>query len=126
MDDFAKTMWVVDDDRAVGPMVGAMIERCGWSARVWPDPTAVLAALPAEEPIAALLVAAHLPGIDGATLVHTLRRDLGLSVALILMTGDDRILEDAASWPVDGILKKPFRMAQLRGLLQAVLAATRR
>jgi DNA-binding response OmpR family regulator len=115
---------VVDDDPTVGDVVGAYLERAGFSVRRASDgPTALdLAASSTPDVVVLDLM---LPGIDGLEVCRRLRRDHPrLPVVMLTALGEeqDRIL--GLEVGADDYVTKPFSPRELVLRVQAVLRRT--
>ena len=119
------TVLVVDDEGAVCKVVGAMLERLGFS---------VMTALNGRDgvetfrrhaaSIAAVLLDMTMPGMGGADAFRELRR-IRPDVPVILASGygEQDIDESIAEGELAGFLHKPFQLDQVSALLRRVVVA---
>lgn len=121
---------VVDDDPDIRDYVESFLEDEGYVVEVAPRASAALTALERELPDAVLLDVL-LPGRSGLDLLVRLRRDQRFAeIPVIVVTGNDRILEDdcqsyfgshiGVRGP-DGVLGKPIDREMLLRVLDHVL-----
>ncbi|MFI5400004.1 MAG: PAS domain S-box protein [SAR324 cluster bacterium] len=113
----------VDDEPAVAAVLGAMLQRLGYSASVFVDPAAALRAV-REEPRRFDLVISDfaMPEIDGERLacgIHAIRSDL----PVVICTGNDEHVPGAAGRTPDiaGVLLKPVERDALSREIRRIL-----
>jgi len=124
---------VVDDNRTARTMLDETL--ISWGARVETFDGADAAlrrladAVVGGDPFRIAVIDHQMPGIDGAELVQTIRRDVTLApLGLVLLTSPTtaRGAASARSAGSDAILSKPLRMATLASCLSAVLVEAER
>ncbi len=121
---------VVDDNRTSLRILDEMLRR--WNM----EPTAVqgveaalrelAAAREAAEPFALILTDMYMPGLDGITLVESIRQRPELATPAIMMltpAGFGRNSERCRELGVPACLLKPIRQAELRGAVAHTLGA---
>ncbi len=107
-----ETVLVVDDDRAVRELAVACLEEMGYRVHSADGGAAGLEAIGREPSIDLLLVDFKMPLMNGAELVRLARR-LRPQLRVLFMTGYadlDAVAEHAGP---DGIIYKPFKLAEL-------------
>jgi DNA-binding response OmpR family regulator len=114
----AKTVLVIEDERAIGEMLAMLLGDEGYTVRVARNSTEALAAAQAHAPDL-ITLDLGLPGVDGRLLLRTLRQNGGAPVVVISaypeqLAPDDRALAAA-------VISKPFdiddMLASVAGLL---------
>lgn len=117
---------VVDDDDAVRDSLEMLLQVAGFRVRTWSSPLAFLEAGRAREPGCALLDI-RMPGMDGLTLLETLRAQ-GETMPVLVMTGHGDVplaVRAMRNGAVD-FLEKPLAKAQLVGSVRMALGAVAR
>ena len=123
------TALIIDDQPDIAEIAVEVATDCGFDARAVHDGTALDAAACASDVIVLDLL---MPGMDGVEVLRRLAK-AGSRARLILMSGMDRRMLDSARkvasmqhLNVADVLQKPFRPAELRVMLNAILADTTR
>jgi CheY-like chemotaxis protein len=112
---------VVDDQSDLAEMMAAMITRDGHEVRVATSGPEAVAAVEARVPDL-VLTDLGMPGMSGLDLADALHaRWPRLPVALVTGWGPTVDPERARQSDIVQVLGKPFRMAEVRGLLERVL-----
>jgi len=112
---------VVDDQIELGQMMGAMLEREGHEVLIVTSGPAALEAVEQRVPDL-VLTDLGMPGMSGLDLADELRaRWPELPVALVTGWGSTVDQERTRQAGIVQVLGKPFRMADVRGLLARVL-----
>ena len=112
---------IVDDQAELGEMMAAMIRRDGHEVRVATSGPDALAAAEERRPDL-VLSDLGMPGMSGLDLADALHaRWPDLPVALVTGWGPTVDPERARQSDIVQVLGKPFRMAEMRGLLERVL-----
>ena len=111
---------IVDDELPVLEVTRAMAASLGWQPLLANTPEHALTLFHEHATsIGHVLVDLHMPGLGGTALAHALR-DIRPDVHIELMTGDetgsDRLRGDRL---VDGVLIKPFVLAELELALES-------
>ncbi len=112
---------LVEDDRLLGDGLVAGLQTFGYTVDWLCDGTAALAALAATE-FAAAVVDLGLPGVDGLTVLRTIRQRGDVTPVLILTARDtvaDKI--DGLDAGADDYLIKPFDLDELAARLRALV-----
>lgn len=112
---------VVDDDQPTREFVVEVLEDEGYDVRAARDAAQALAALMAD-PYDAVLLDLRMPGIDGADLFRLLYERGLVTMPVILMTADNKAMDELLAEGVKFILLKPF---DLDTLLNCVAEALR-
>lgn len=104
---------VVDDDPLILTVVDLMVRHMGHTVRTAPDGLAALEVM-ADAPADLIVSDIRMPGMDGLALARLVRKDYP-KIPIILMTGylSEYSSGSASEIGVDGILKKPFKSAEL-------------
>jgi DNA-binding NtrC family response regulator len=116
-----RNLLIVEDNPALGVMLGWQLEAQGWIVRIAHNCSEALAAMQ-RGPYRMVLFDYHLPDGNGLELFRRLR---GLQPGLegVLMTGD-RSVEPAVETMdagVRGVLRKPVWTAQFAALMDRIL-----
>ena len=125
---------VVDDDPDIVDYLTSFLEDCGYEVDSADGVTAALGALDRCMP-SAVLIDVMLPGRSGLDLLVRLRRDERYrELPLLVVTGNDQILEDDCQSYLgahegvcgsDGVLGKPIDRETLLAVLEVVLDGKR-
>jgi DNA-binding NtrC family response regulator len=123
---------VVDDDEELRAEVAAALRIAGYQTVVAADADAALAAIAKDPEISVILTDIRMPGQSGIALaetVHRARADRD-AIEVVLMSGHAGMREANARAPagVFGLLRKPFRLRELRSMIghAAARASARR
>jgi CheY-like chemotaxis protein len=116
---------VVDDDNAVRQVTVEMARDLGCEvlqASGGEQALALIATL--DSPPTLILLDYAMPGMNGLQLARELR-DRGLTAPMALVTGYAELLDaDIAAGHLAGLLRKPFTIRELQGLLVQLRAAS--
>ncbi len=120
--DSITTVHVVDDDLMVRETMRRLFEVEGWGVRTYASSEDLLAAARPSE-TDCLLIDNNLPGMDGATLIATLR-DEGLNLPMVMLTGhgDVSIAVAAFKAGASDLIEKPASAADLLASLRHAIA----
>jgi len=108
------TVFVVDDDAAVGRSVAKLVRVLGYDSRTFDSAESFLSAY--EGGPGCLVVDVRMPGMSGLELLDELGRR-GLSLPAIVMSGHVERSLPPRPTPVLGVLEKPFSATALKELL---------
>jgi two-component system OmpR family response regulator len=112
---------IIEDDKDVSSFIRQGLTQAGWNVDVADDGKEGLL-LATTEPYDALIVDRMLPGVEGLTLIRTLRASENATPALILSAlgeVDDRVKGLQAGG--DDYLVKPFAFSELLARLEALV-----
>jgi len=122
------TILVVDDEAAVRRALERVLARLGHTVHVATSGEAACESL-ATSPVDLVLMDLRMPGMSGQTLFHSIvARWPHLVNRVIVMTGDPEA-QDHHDWLRHNdlpVLTKPFELAQLESLVDAVTTEERR
>ena len=123
----AARILIVDDEPDIVVFLSSFLEDEGYDVASAEDSVSAMAWLEREIPDL-ILVDVRMPGRSGLDLIVNLRRDGRLSdIPLLLITGDDRVLEDGCrtylyahrvSRGPDAVLGKPIVPAELLAVVK--------
>ena len=115
-----RTIYVVDDDDAMRESLVALLEDAGYEARAYASAEQLLARGPVEP--GCIVSDIRMPGIDGLTLLRTLRAQ-GSELPLILITGHGDVPLAVAAMKAGAVdfLEKPFDAESLHIALETGL-----
>jgi two-component system cell cycle sensor histidine kinase/response regulator CckA len=122
----ARLVLLVEDEPSVLRLAERALARDGWTVLSAPDAEAALEMLRAEPaPIAAVVTDMMMPGMDGATLVRTLRQLPGLGdLPAILVSGyAEASLRGEVAGTASVFMAKPYGMKVLAAQLHQVVQA---
>ncbi len=104
---------VIDDDPLILTVVDLMVRHMGHTVRTAADAVAALEVM-ADTPADLIVSDIRMPGMDGLALARLVRKDYP-TIPIILMTGylSEYSMGSASEIGVHGILKKPFKSADL-------------
>lgn len=117
---------VLDDEAAVGRVVCAMLTRLGFKPDLVMDGAEAIsrfnAACEAGAPYAIAILDLTIPGGMGGREVAAKLRGAGVEVALVVSSGysTDPVLSDHGTYGFDRAIEKPFRLDDLRRVLQSL------
>lgn len=109
---------IVDDELEVRDATRALLERQGHAISEEDDGVRVAATVAGGRPDL-VIIDLGMPEQDGVKTIAALRRDHP-ALKILAVSGGDR-LDEAKSAGADAILEKPYRSAQLRELIAALL-----
>lgn len=114
------TIFVVDDDAAVGRAIESAGKLLGHPVRAFASAAAFLSAY-ADEP-GCLVLDIRMPGMTGLELQRKLADD-GVSIPVVMVSGhaDVRIAVEAMTLGAITLLEKPFRLDELLGHIRKAL-----
>jgi DNA-binding response OmpR family regulator len=119
----ARTILVVDDERAVREVVGAMLASLGFDVVLAADSAEALERFRTEpNRFDAVLLDATVPGPAGADTAQELRR-IREGVPILLSSGftEQEVARRMHMDSRDGFIKKPYRMEALLAALERLL-----
>lgn len=111
---------VVDDEESLRDSLEALLESWGYRTSLYPDAEALLAA-ELDGDVSCLLIDLCLPGIDGVTLVETLRQQ-GLTLPILMMSAraDVPSAVRAIQKGAQDFIEKPFDDEPLIARIQTI------
>jgi two-component system, OmpR family, phosphate regulon response regulator PhoB len=111
---------VVEDDATLAGLVASVAQRAGSEAVVFGDADDALRAIVGlAEPPSLVLLDLALPGNGGDWLCAEIRRNPATSsVRVVLLSGNRDAQESARACGADGVLRKPFTLEELEGLMR--------
>ena len=110
---------VVDDDPDILTLVRIKLESCGHEVLTAPDGEAGLAAVGEQQPDL-VLADWTMPRLTGIEMLHRMRADPATAaLPFILLTARAQVVDEAG---IDGFIAKPFGLADLAAVVDAVLA----
>ena len=117
------TVLVAEDDPGVRELIRTALSLAGYEVLVAADGEEAWRILQ-EQPAQALVADLHLPGRDGLELVADVRRDRRLrGLAVVVVTGGPAVGSAAAEVGADGVVQKPFTIAEITDAVAGALAA---
>ena len=121
--DAATTIHVIDDDPVVRETMRRLFEVEGWSVQTYTTSEEILAAA-RPGPDDCLLIDNHMPGMDGAALIKTLR-DEGVDVPMVMLTGHGDVAIAVAAFRAGAsdLIEKPASAAVLLASLRHAMAS---
>ena len=121
---------IVDDDPDTVTYLTSVLEDHGYLTRSSADGAQALAQLEASTP-AGIILDVMMPGRSGLDLLVRIRRDpRWAAIPIVVLTGDDAILEDRGGTYVsshgldrgpDAVLGKPVDIAEFLGTLESLV-----
>lgn len=123
----AERLLVIDDDPAVGALIGRIARNGGYDTIITDDPEDFLARVKHWKPVL-VMIDLVMPGLDGVEMLRRLAEH-GCDARILLVSGfDERVLETASKLgeayglKMAGLVRKPFRAAELAALLRSLEA----
>jgi EAL domain-containing protein (putative c-di-GMP-specific phosphodiesterase class I) len=127
--DIAAHILVIDDDPDIGELIVATAHSIGMRCTAISDPADLPGLLTPD--VSLILLDLMMPRMDGIEVMRMLG-DLGSSAGIVLMSGiSRRVMETAEklaltlNLTIAGQLSKPFRLAELEGLLRGHIPRTK-
>lgn len=114
---------VVEDDREIGALLQALLERENYSVRVARSGMEMDAAL-AERPADLMLLDVMMPGEDGFSICRRMRAAGNLPIMMLTARGDDIDRIIGLELGADDYIAKPFNPRELAARIRAVLRRT--
>ena len=125
----SRQLLVIDDEPGIAEFVCNAAAELGLVGRATTDPDEFRAALQGERP-ACVVLDLQMPDVDGIELLRHLS-EIGSTAPVVLMSGADaRVLASVErlareyKLAVQGVLRKPFSLAELRAVLEPCAART--
>lgn len=118
-----KTLLLIDDDEAIRHSYGMVLEHAGYRVLTAADGTQGVDLARRHLPDL-ILCDINMPGMDGRTVLRTLRNDTAAGATqIVLMTGNPKALgtREAMALGADDFLTKPFGVVQLMRCVEARL-----
>ena len=114
---------LIDDDSAVLDSLEAVFTAAEYDVRAFGLATDFLAVLDELSP-SCIVTDLAMPEMDGLTLVHRLKGDLGLSWPIVVISGNANVAEAVAALRAGAVdfLVKPFAPQKLLAIVKACLA----
>jgi FixJ family two-component response regulator len=117
----APTVFVVDDDPAVGELVAELARAIGFQAQAWPSADSFLAAYTPTGP-GCLVLDVRMPGMSGLQLQKELaQRQASLPIILITGHADVRMAVEVMKAGAFELFEKPFRTQELCDKIQEAI-----
>ena len=113
------TVLVIDDEAAIRETIAEVLRHLGYRPVPLPSGMAALEYVVAGFPAEAAIVDLRLPVMDGKQIVRALR-ELRPALAMLMVSGDHRV-DQAGFGTGIALLKKPFRIEELRAALESAL-----
>ncbi len=117
---------VVEDDPTIAGNLFTFFEARGFQVDAAYDGRAALQRL-SEQQFEAVILDVGLPSIDGLTVLHRLRTELGQDVPVLLLTARDEIGDKLAGFAhgADDYVTKPFVLVEIEARVRALIARAR-
>jgi len=118
------TVLIIDDEETVRTATDRMLRHMGFEVRMAVDGQDGLEQFRADpQAFALVLLDLTMPRLDGEKTLHAIR-ELRPDTRVLMMSGfsEQEVSARFDSARPDGFLEKPFRLAKLRDIVQAVLA----
>lgn len=114
---------IVEDDATIAGNLFTFFESRGFSVDAAYDGHNALRRLTSEG-FEAVILDVGLPLVDGLTVLHRLRNELGLDVPVLLLTARDEIGDKLAGFArgADDYVTKPFVLVELEARIRALIA----
>lgn len=119
-----RTIMTVDDSAATRQMVKFSLETAGYAVLECAGGQEAMATLNASPDVDMLIVDLNMPGMDGLALTRNVRRHARFKYIPIVMLTTESAPEkrrEAKAAGMTGWIVKPFKPAQLVGVVQKVL-----
>jgi CheY-like chemotaxis protein len=120
----ARRVLIVDDDPAIGQLLGYQLREAGFSPVYEPDPLVALRRL-THEPYDMLLLDAMMPQINGWELCARIRQRFDVPIIMVTGRDDDSDVISGLRAGADDYVVKPFSTPQLLARVEAVLRRPR-
>jgi two-component system, chemotaxis family, chemotaxis protein CheY len=107
---------VIDDARAMRLMLKTILEELGFQVFAAADGLEALDKLKIHWPIDIALVDWHMPNMDGAEFIYTVRANEEYdTMRLVMVTteADEKKISEVTKWGVNDYVHKPFDIEQL-------------
>lgn len=123
----ARTILIVEDDPDINALLTKIMEREGYGViRAFSGTEALLQL--ERSAVDLVLLDMMLPGMDGPTLIASLRHERGLDVPIVVVSAKAGLSDkvDMLALGADDYIVKPFQPEEVAARVQAVLRRTRR
>ncbi|MBU0952246.1 MAG: response regulator [Elusimicrobia bacterium] len=118
-----KRIALVDDDIGIQEMLRGELEKSGYEVEVIPDGQLFFEAIAKNKPDLVLLDVS-LPGMDGISLCHELKRAPGLNnIPVIMLTAyaDKKTVDDLKTFGAEDFIGKPFSISSMKEKIEKIL-----
>ena len=117
------TFLIIDDSMVMRTILRYLLERCGEKVLAEGKDSEEAVALTRELNPGAIAIAASLRGEDGLAVLAAIRQTGWIGKAFFTVSGEQSAAEGAARQAnVDGVLRKPFTLDQVRAEVGRVVA----
>jgi CheY-like chemotaxis protein len=122
----SKRILVADDDKSIQKLVSKFLAFMGFEVALAGNGIEALAIF-LESSFDLVLTDLQMPAMDGLSLARHIK-ERSPSTPVILLTGSDRetVRRNVKRAPVDSVIFKPFRLADLQRTVQGALASRER
>jgi len=104
-----KSMLIIDGSVTIARLFAEIFERRGWTVATCGDRDGAMGRLAGSDPYDVVLLSYHVPGTDGVALVRFIRAlDHRLRTAVVMVTGDGEVTDQARAAGADDVLLKPI------------------
>lgn len=111
-------MLIIDDSETLAGLPVDFFEKRGWLVVTCGNRDCAMGRLAGSEPYNVVLLGDRVPEADGVQLVRFIRAlEHRLTAAIVMVTGNREVIEEAKAAGVDEVLLKPFNT---NALVQAV------
>lgn len=107
-----RTIFIVDDDQAIGEMLGLVLESEGFSTVTCEDGLRAVEMFPTVEPDLVLLDV-MLPGLDGTEVARRIRQTSDVPIIMLTARSDTVDVVAGLEAGADDYVSKPFKVAEL-------------
>ncbi len=112
-----KPFLICEDDRDLADFLNTYLGSKGYNYRLVDQGEMVLPVLKKQD-MGFLLLDLNLPDIDGKEVIRQVREDPQIThIPIVLFTATTRAEDIMKEFKVDGLLKKPFEMKELREVI---------
>lgn len=114
----ARTIFIVDDDQAIGEMLGLVLENEGFATVTCTDGLRAVEMFPTVAPDLVLLDV-MLPGLEGTEVARRIRQTSGVPIIMLTAKSDTTDVVAGLEAGADDYVSKPFKVVELLARIRA-------
>jgi CheY-like chemotaxis protein len=117
----AKKILIIDDEKPIVDLISDVLEKYSYEPIVATKWTDAIDAISNKSPDL-ILLDLKMPTIDGPSLLEFIRKE-GIELPVIIVSGfiTDEVAADLSELGVNGFVKKPFKVVQLKEAIEGVI-----
>ena len=114
------TIFIVDDDQAIGEMLSLVLENEGFQTVTCLDGLRAVEMFPIVKPDL-ILLDVMLPGLDGTEVARRIRATSNVPIIMLTARGDDMDKILGLEYGADDYITKPFNILEVKARIKAIM-----